>query len=87
MCRRRWIAAAGGSLTVTTSRGTLTLELAGPVQTGFAPLPRVFGYRVTGGTGAYQGATGGGSIQLTLGEGTPAPDGGMQGLVGMRFTL
>ena len=53
---------ATGVLTLTNTKGSITLKLEGPPQPGFAPLPTQFHYTVTGGTGAYQGATGDGQV-------------------------
>jgi hypothetical protein len=57
---------AGGTLTLSGSRGTVTLELTGPPQDGFAPLPNQFDYVITGGTGAFADATGQGTASLAL---------------------
>src|SRR4051812_43295147 len=45
---------ASGQLTLTNSKGTVTVDLVGPTQQSFAPLPHVFHFTVSGGTGAYQ---------------------------------
>jgi hypothetical protein len=55
---------ATGELTLTNAQGSIMLSLVGPMQPGFAPLPGGFHYTVTGGTGAYQGATGDGQVAL-----------------------
>jgi hypothetical protein len=68
---------AGGTLTLAGPRGAVTLRLRGPVQPAFSPLPPSFAFTVTGGTGAYKGATGHGTATLSL---TPAP--GQPGHVG-----
>jgi hypothetical protein len=57
---------ATGSMTIAAPRGTLNLNLTGPVQKGFSPLPSTFTYNITGGTRAYQMATGSGTIAVTL---------------------
>jgi hypothetical protein len=57
---------AGGTLTFSNARGTVTVALTGPTQNGFASLPQDFHYRVVGGTGAYQHLTGQGTLHLTL---------------------
>ena len=44
---------AGGTLLVTVAGGTLTLELTGPTQPGFSPLPTKFSYVITKGTGKF----------------------------------
>lgn len=55
---------ATGVLTLSNAKGSITLKLEGPLQPGFAPLPDRFLYTVTGGTGAYQGATGDGQVSF-----------------------
>ena len=57
---------AGGTLTLSDSQGTLTLQLTGPLQRGFSPLPNQFAFEITGGTGAFANATGGGTAFLQL---------------------
>ena len=57
---------AGGTLTLSNSKGTLTLGLTGPLQSGFSPLPGQFDYEITGGTGAFANATGQGTAFLVL---------------------
>jgi hypothetical protein len=71
----------GGTLTLSDSQGTLTLTLTGPLfsdvpgpfqpllQRGFSSLPDQFDqfdYEITGGTGAFANATGGGTASLQL---------------------
>jgi hypothetical protein len=58
---------AGGTLNVTTSRGTMTITLLGPLQRGFSGLPNQLTYHVTKATGSDRfelGATG--RVTLTL---------------------
>ena len=57
---------AGGTLTLSDSKGTLTLVLTGPLQSGFSPLPDQFDYEITRGTGAFANATGRGTASLVL---------------------
>ena len=57
---------ATGTLTLTNAHGSVTIELTGPVQDGFSPLPYKFQYQVTGGTGAYQNFHDTGTLQLQL---------------------
>jgi hypothetical protein len=57
----------GEALILSNSQGTLTLELTGPFQRGFPPPPKqLFGFEITGGTGAFANATGRGTASLRL---------------------
>ena len=66
------IGRATGTMTLTTigasplPGGTVTLELIGPPEAGFGPFPSMLLFVVTGGTGAFAGATGSGTIAVTL---------------------
>jgi hypothetical protein len=57
---------ATGSVTLSSAKGSVTLELTGPVQPGFSALPEQFSYVVTGGTGAYARVAGQGTLSLML---------------------
>ena len=67
---------AGGTLTLSDSQGTLTLQLTGPVldpcpgrfshHRAASPLPNQFAFEITGGTGAFENATGRGTASLQL---------------------
>ena len=57
---------ATGTLTFLTTKGKLTLQLTGPKQPGFAPLPTVFAWKVVAGTGGFSGAVGGGTVTVAL---------------------
>ena len=57
---------AWGTLLLTSSKGSVTLRLAGPEQDGFAALPRRFAFAVAGGVGGYQHLGGHGTLQLIL---------------------
>jgi hypothetical protein len=70
------IAATGvatGTLTLTSistmpaDSGSVTLKLTGPIEKGKGTLPATLSYVITGGTGAFAGATGVGTIAITLG--------------------
>ena len=57
---------AMGQLTLTNAKGSLTLELHGPIQPGFAQIPSELVYSISGGTGAYAHAKGYGVTHLTF---------------------
>src|SRR5207249_4044414 len=57
---------AGGELTFSNSKGSVTVELTGPEQTAFSKLPTKFSYRVTGGTGSFASFSDHGSLSLFL---------------------
>lgn len=75
---------ATGELTLTNGQGSVTLELTGPVQPGFAPLPEDFHFTVVRATGAYRGLKVSGSLDLRLDPimWLHAPAGGAQPLPG-----
>jgi hypothetical protein len=56
---------AHGRITLTSGRGTLTLDLTGPTQTSFAALPTKFNYKVVSGTGVFAHYAGQGTVQLS----------------------
>jgi hypothetical protein len=59
---------AGGAVTLTVAKDTITLQLTGPKQKGFAPLPTHFTYKVTVASGQFASLKGhGGTADLTLG--------------------
>ena len=66
---------ARGQIALTTSRGSLTLTFRGPLQKGFAPLPYVFLFKITSGSGAYLRDRGHGIAILLIGLpiGQPSP--------------
>lgn len=51
-----------GTMTLSSSTGTITLTIKFDRTRGFAPLPSHAAYVITGGTGAYTGARGSGSL-------------------------
>jgi hypothetical protein len=57
---------ATGELTIAGAHGSVTLDLRGPTQPGFARLPGQFSFLVTGGTGAYAHLHGGGTVTVHL---------------------
>ena len=56
-----------GKLTLYGKEGWIDLDLLGPAQPGSSPLPGSYQFKVTGGTAAYKGATGGGTLGLAYG--------------------
>jgi hypothetical protein len=79
---------ASGTLVFTNAHGSVTVELTGPSQPGFAPLPTQFAYTVVSGTGAYQHLQDHGSLTLILAPQavTPLPGALPAGFQG-TFTL
>ncbi len=61
---------AGGDVTLRNGRGSVEVELQGPLEKGFAPLPDTFPYRVVTGSGAYAHLQDQGKATLRL---VPAP--------------
>ena len=57
---------ATGHLVLTNAKGTLTVELHGPIQPGFSPIPSELVYSISGGTGAYAHAKGYGVTNLSF---------------------
>ncbi len=55
---------ANGEITLSNSQGSLTLQLVGPTQKSFAPLPKDFQFSVVGGTGAFTSIRMTGTIHL-----------------------
>ena len=72
---------AGGSLTLTTSQGSVTLTLTGPKQNGPSSLPGHFSFKITAATGGYTQDVGHGTAVLSLKASTNAADGGTFQLV------
>jgi hypothetical protein len=62
--------AAEGALTLTGANGSLALQLMGPFQFGSGPPPGTFQYTISGGTGAFAGASGRGTV-IVQGQGGP----------------
>jgi hypothetical protein len=87
---------AGGTLTLSSARGTLTLSLTGPPQGGFSDLPNQFTYTVSGGTGRFAHVKDTGTVTLNRIPGTvpnppasgPTPTGPPARLIGEgSFTM
>ena len=58
---------ATGQLTFTNSKGSVTVQLTGPVQEGFSPLPESFSYKVVSHTGtAYKSLADQGTLALVV---------------------
>jgi hypothetical protein len=53
-----------GKLTFSNAQGSVSIELQGPVQTGFSPIPQWFTYHVTGATGQYSKLQAHGTLRL-----------------------
>jgi hypothetical protein len=65
---------ATGTLTLSAAGGSITLRLVGQgAQPGFSGPPHAFTYTVTGGTGAYAGASGSGTVTLEERTSVPPP--------------
>jgi hypothetical protein len=60
---------AAGMLTITGPQGSLTVELRGPAQSAFSPLPGQFSLIVRSGTGAYAHLHAGGVVSFALDQG------------------
>jgi hypothetical protein len=64
---------ANGTLVLTSTStsadksGSVTLQLTGPLENGFGPLPTTLSFTITSGTGAYADASGTGTIAVTFG--------------------
>jgi hypothetical protein len=56
---------ATGTLTIAAPKGSLKLQLSGPVQAGPAGLPATLSYTITSGTHSYRGATGSGAFAVS----------------------
>jgi hypothetical protein len=57
---------ATGQLTFTNTKGSVTIQLTGPLQEGFQPLPEAFSYTVVAHTGAYKNVTDHGMLTLVV---------------------
>ena len=55
---------ATGELTISSAHGSVTLDLRGPAQGTFAPLPGQFDFNVRSGTGAYTHLHAGGTVTV-----------------------
>jgi hypothetical protein len=62
-----------GTLVLSNAQGSITLALVGPPQPGFSPPPSELQYMITGGTGAYAGITGQGTVILLETPGNAHP--------------
>lgn len=60
---------AAGTVTLTNAKGSVTLSLSGPEEPGFGPFPKSLAFSIDGGTGAYAGMRGAGSIAVLVGNG------------------
>lgn len=57
---------ATGTLMLSNSLGSVTLQLTGPIEPGFGAFPKTLNYKISSGTGAYAGNQGSGKITVTL---------------------
>lgn len=57
-----------GRMTLSTATGSIRLEITYDTTPGFAPVPSHGRYVITGGTGAFSGAAGTGSLLRTVGS-------------------
>jgi hypothetical protein len=57
---------AHGTLTFSNAEGSITVDLEGPDQNGFAPLPELFSEQIVQGTGAYADLSGQEMVKLNL---------------------
>jgi len=57
---------AMGTLTFTSAKGSLTIDVTGPVQKMFSPLPQHFHYHVISGTGVDAHVRGTGTLSLNF---------------------
>ena len=55
---------ANGALTFTSARGSITIEVTGPAQSMFSPLPQHFHYQVVSATGVDAHVRGTGTLSL-----------------------
>lgn len=62
-----------GKVTLSNSKGSITLALTGPAQSGFSALPDSYQYVITGGTGAYRSLSGHGNVIATWKPTASAP--------------
>jgi hypothetical protein len=55
-----------GLLVLSNPKGSVTLSLIGPVQSGFTPVPDTFTFKITNASGKFKGDTGTGFMVLEL---------------------
>jgi hypothetical protein len=75
---------ATGSITLFTRRGSLSITLTGPTQSGPSGLPTTLNYQVTKGMGAFRNVSDRGTVELLLTSSTKA-DGTPHGSFKLRF--
>ena len=70
---------ATGTLTLTSSvNGSVTIEVTGPVQKFFSPMPHNFHYQVVGGTGNDANLHGSGTLTIKFASLDPPASGGFK---------
>ena len=75
---------AGGTLTFSNGKGSVTVQLTGPAQPGFSALPPRWDYKVVASTGALAHLSTSGTLQLVL---QALPNGNLQTPPHGTFTL
>jgi hypothetical protein len=73
---------AGGALTLKTAKGNLVVSLAAPPPATAGAVPSAYSFVITSGTGAYQHATGHGTVTLAM---TPSKKASKPGTFTLTF--
>jgi hypothetical protein len=77
---------ATGELVLKNSHGTITVNVHGPVQPSFAPIPRALVYVIAKGTGDFQHLAGYGSLNVTLIPATVGHNEAPRGTINLSFS-
>ena len=74
---------ATGTFHLSNTNGSVTIELTGPLEPGFATLPRKFKFRIVAATGKYVGdsATGTATLDEVEADGVTTPPASGQGII------
>ena len=79
---------ATGSITLSNTNGSVTIQLTGPIQKGFSVLPRNFSFKIVSATGEYADATDRGRASITEVEADGvSPTSGPHVIVGPIFGM